>query len=216
MLIEAIRSLLYGGGGGNRNLTTGATDSLRVVQAHAPYAQASLESRIYYLDSGSVTLAAANVTATAMATAKLINGFYNPANSGRNALIVAAHVATVSGTPGGPFFWNYTPLGTAPTNTGTGTIRSAVLGGAAGSWMTPEVNVVLTTNPASTVALTQLGVMGGPAAIATGAGMYDAWDEPAGRIVVPPGVLVGIMALAAGTTHIVQSTIIWEEVPVNS
>ena len=48
---------------------------------------------------------------------------------------------------------------------------------------------------------------------ATGA-VEDATDEVAGRIVIGPGFAFGITATGAGTSHVVQSALFWEEVPI--
>lgn len=209
-----IRGPLWGGSGTPAPFTAGFSAAQRVADAHARYMQAVIEGRAFALDSDSVTLAAANVTKTALGTAKFINGFYNPVGSGRNAVLWSAHIATVSGTPGGPYFWNFVNTSNLTSAT-TGTIRNLLLAGApVGSAMQAQAGVVLAATPASTAALTQLGVMGGPAAIAAGAGLYDAYEEVAGQIIVPPGIAIGLMCLAAGTTHVVQSTLRWEEIQV--
>lgn len=96
----------------------------------------------------------------------------------------------------------------------TGTIKSGYLSTSTGaSSMTPEVSVVLTVSGGATTALTQLAVLGGPAAIAAGAGMYTVAEDIGGRIIVPSGCFLGLTAVGAGTTHIVQSTIVFEEIP---
>lgn len=186
---------------------------------------------VFSLDSGSVTLAAANATKAAMGTAKLINGFYNPSNSGKNAVVIRAIISTVSGTPAGPFFYNYLSIGTSSTvgavssvvitNSASGSIGSNLLlnnpGAPTSSLMVPEVNVTLTATGAITTNLNQLSVIGGPAAIASGAGDYHVEDNPElaysreSLIIVPPGTVFGIMGTGAGTSHVVQSTIWWTE-----
>jgi hypothetical protein len=190
---------------------------------------------IFSIDSDAVTLAAANVTKSALGTAKLINGFYNPSTSGVNAYLLRCFIATKSGTPGGPFFYNFLQIGTSSTlgtaaavvltNTPTGNITNnylAAAGGGAGtsaSQMIPEVNVALTATGSITTALNQLCTIGGPAAVAAGAGIYTVRDDihlasqNESLIIVPPGTVFGLMCTAAGTTHIVQSTIWWKEVP---
>jgi hypothetical protein len=180
---------------------------------HGRHYEQALQGNIFTMDSDSVTIAAANATKGALATAKFVNGFFNPLTSGKNAVLLFARVATVSGTPGGPFFYNYLDDSTI-NSAATGTVRATLLGSSYASVLRAQTGVVLANAAAATTALKQLGVMGGPAAIAAGAGMYDVVDDIAGRIIVPPGVLFGITALAAGTTHIVQSTLVWEEVPV--
>lgn len=182
-------------------------------QLHGRYYEQNFRGNLFMMDSDSVTIAAAHATKGALATVKLINGFFNPANSGKNAVLIAAIIATVSGTPGGPFLYNFLADPTI-NSAATGTARAAILNGTFASVLTPQTNVILTNAAGATTALKQLGVMGGPAAIATGAGLYTAFDDVGGRIIVPPGVVFGLCALAAGTTHVVQSTLVWEEVPV--
>lgn len=203
---------VYGGTGTAPPFTAGLTGAQRMQDAHGRYAAAVREGRLFMLDSDSVTLAAANASKSAMGTAKFINGFYNPVGSGVNAELLLAMLASVSGTPGGPFFYNFYRLVGTLTSTPTGTIRSGILADG-GSKMTPLVGVVLATTPADATVLKQCGLMGGPAAVAAGAGLYNAIDEIAGRLIVPPGYVFGLMCLAAGTTHVVQSTLSWEEVP---
>lgn len=204
------------------DLPTGAESSIRLDRTkalvvsigHAPYQEATVSGRVFTMDSDAVTLAAANATKSALATVKLINGFFNPLTSGKNAVIIAAHVATTSGTPGGPYLWN-TISGVTVNSAATGTIRSGLVGSSAySSSMTAQTGVVVTVIGGATTNLTQYGVMGGPAAIAAGAGLYDAYEEVGGRIVVPPGTLFGLTCAAAGTSHVVQTSITWEEVPV--
>lgn len=201
-------------GGGAVSLTGNTTRATRTVAAHAPYMDDAWNGRGYVMDSGSVTLAAANASAAALGTAKFINGFLNPPGSGKNAVIWDARIATVSGTPAGPFFWNYFNLAKSLSNTTTGTIRNLLLGGP-GSSMVAATGVVLATSPAQTDALLQLAALGGPAAVAAGAGLYDAYEDVGGRIIVPPGFLIGLMATGAGTTHVVQSTLRWAEIGIS-
>jgi hypothetical protein len=184
-----------------------------VSQLHGRYYEQCYRKNLFVMDSDSITLAAAHTTKGALATVKLINGFFNPLTSKVNAVILMARVATVSGTPGGPYFYNFLQDSTI-NSAATGTARSLNLAAPATSQMTAQVNVILADTGGATTALKQLAVLGGPAAIAAGAGLYSANDEPCGMIIVPPGVVFGICALAAGTTHVVQSTLIWEEVPV--
>lgn len=185
---------------------------------------------IYLIDSQAVTLASANTTKGAMGTMKLVNGFYNPTTSSVNAIVLASRVATVSGTPAGPLFYNYLNIGTSTvtlTNTTTGTIQKNILTGdtnaQAGSQMLAQVNVTLTATGSPTTALTQLCTIGGPAAVAAGVGIYSSDEQgftyvppqEQGWVVVPPGCVFGITATGAGTTHIVQTTLWWREVPIS-
>lgn len=197
--------------GSNPPIRQGKGGEQMVSELQARYYEQSYRGNLFVMDSDAVTAASAHATKSAMGTAKFLNGFYNPANSGKNAVIVAANVATTSGTPGGPYFYNFFNLSPI-TSAKTGTIRSGLLGGAGASLMVPQTNVVLTASDADTAALSQLCVLGGPAAIAAGAGIYNAFDAVDGKIIVPPGSAFGICVAAAGTTHVTQSSLFWIEV----
>ena len=185
-----------------------------VSEYHGRYYTANLDGRLFTMDSDAVTLASANTTKGALATVKLINGFFNPLTSGVNAVLISAMVATTSGTPAGPYFYNFLADGTI-NSAATGTIRSLNLGlGSSISAMSAQTGVIVTNVAGGTTALKQLGTLGGPAASAVGAGLYGAFDEVAGRIIVPPGVLFGLTCVGAGTSHVVQSTLVWMEQPI--
>src|SRR5579864_7518977 len=122
------------------------------TEAHGRYQEPTYRGNVFYLDSGSVTLAAANATVGALGTIKFINGLYNPAGNNKLSVLLYANIATVSGTPAGPYFWNYI-CGVTASNTATGTIHAGLLSAANGaSSMVPEVNVVLTISGAATTA----------------------------------------------------------------
>lgn len=189
-----------------------------VTELQARYSALCRYGAIYFLDSDAVTLAAANATKGAAGTIKLVNGFVNPFGSGVNAHILMVKSATVSGTPAGPLFYNAQTLsaGVTITSAATGTIRSAFVNTTASATpnnITPQVNVVVTRSDSGTGAFTQIGVHGGPAAIAAGAGLYDDQDEVAGKIIIPPGTVFGLAATGAGTTHVVQTTIWFAVLP---
>jgi hypothetical protein len=189
-------------------------------ELQARYSALCRNGSIYVIDSDSVTLAAANTTKGAAATIKLVNGFVNPFGSGVNAHILVAKSATVSGTPAGPLYYNAQslPAGVSLSNAATGTIRNSfintIAAAATPNNITPEVNVVITRSDSATTAFTQTGVHGGPAAIAAGAGLYNVFEELAGSVIVPPGCVWGLAATGAGTTHVVQTTIVFAVLPV--
>ena len=191
----------------------GKSGETSVSDAHARYMEPNYRGLCFSLDSDAVTAAAANATKGALATVKLVNGFANPQGGTKLAVITAITTATTSGTPGGPLFYNFLG-GISVTSAATGTIRSNYLGGSSTSGMLPQVNVVVTVSGGATTALTQLGVHGGPAAIAAGAGLYGFTDYIDGKIIVGPGCVFGLTVVAAGTSHVIQSTIYWEEIPI--
>lgn len=195
------------------NLRTGRGGELITANYGGFYGEAARRGMLYVLDSDAITLAAANTTKGAAATIKLVNGFVNPVGSGVYAEIIYAKVATVSGTPAGGYFWNF-QLG-AFTQAATGTIRNLFLGGTA-SAVVPAVNVIIARADAATTAFTQLASLGGPTAVAATGSVEDATDTTDGKIIVPPGYAFGIAATGAGTSHIVQSSLIWREVPITN
>ena len=206
----------WGNTGSAKPLSGGVSGALRTQLAHGWRFDQTFNGERYLLDSDAITLASANTTKGALGTIKFVNGFFNPAGSRRLAVIDRATITTVSGTPAGGFFWNYI-TDVVVNSAATGAPRCTFLSsptGSAGSAMLPQVNVVVTVLGALTTALTQLGAIGGPAAIAAGAGVYQVVDEIQGGIIVPPGCLLGIAATGAGTTHIVQSSLMWEEIPL--
>lgn len=194
-------------------LRLGNQADLIVSELHGRYYEQTYRTNTFSQDSGSITITSAFATKSALGTAKFVNGFYNPATSGKNAVILLVQMGTVSGTPAGPFFYNYIS-DTTINSAATGTISSNVVGGLVASLMVAQTNIALANVAGGTTALKQFGIMGGPAAVAAGAGLYVDKDQVDGRIIVPPGTLFGLVALTTGTTHIVQSTMTWEEVPV--
>lgn len=191
------------------------TGELMVSEVHPRYAEQAARDNIYILNSGSVTLASAHNSAGALGTIKFINGFYNPASSGYNAVIIAAAVqwaATADIPPN--FNYNYF-VGKAPTNAVTGTIRGARLTsvGSGNSRMSPNCNVALAVLPADTSTTgTALGLLHCSYTNPT-TQIGGVHDDVQGRIVVPPGTLFGITKV--GTSVVVcESTLVWEEVPI--
>lgn len=205
---------LLGGNGSQTPPTKGLTGAQRVQLAHGEYSDSAVRGRIFTMHSGAVTLDAANVTASALGTITFINGFANPPGSGKLISLLRAWVSTVSGTPAGPYFYDYY-AGVTVTASATGTIRSTYLNtNTAGSSVAhPLVDVAVAVSGGSTANTLTLGVVGGPAASAVGAGLYGAVDEVRGSIIIPPGTVFGVTAKGAGTSHIVHCSLVWEELP---
>ena len=200
--------------GTNPPVRQGKGAELMVSEFQPKYYEQAYRGNLFLIDSGSVTCVAATAAGQGMGTAKFLNGFFNPVGSGKNAVIVGATVATISGTPGGPLLYEVTAGSGTLTSAATGTIRSSNLGGSSKSLMTPQVMVTLVALDADTTALVQCGTLGGPAAIAAGAGVYSVYDDVAGKLIVPPGYAFGICDTATGTSHVLQSTLYWVEVAV--
>lgn len=200
---------------GNATCNGGFQGDQWASELHGRYYTQAYNGMLFCLDSDSVTLAAANTTKTGSTTIKLINGFFNPFGSGVNAEIVLVTSTWTSGTPTGALVYNAQtlPSGGSLTNVATGTIRSSIINtinANQGSQMLAEVGVAIVRSDAATTAYTQIGVHGGPAASAAGAGLYTISDEVAGRIIVPPGTVFGLTQVGASVA-LVQTTIYWGE-----
>lgn len=198
--------------GASNHVRLAKTGELVVAQAHGRFHEAASRRQLFHLVSKTVTLAAANASPVAATTGELIVGFWNPPGSNKMISVLLGSVATVSGTPGGPFYWNLCPAQSSVTAAATGTVYSGYMESlVSGSAVRPLNDVALA---GMAVAAVEVGVLGGPAAIAAGAGVYSITDWVDGRIVVPPGCVCGIACHAAGTTHIVSASLSWEEVPI--
>lgn len=201
----------YAQDGTNPPMRQGKGGELVVSELQAKYYEQAYRGNLFIMDSGAVTCIAATAAGQAMGTAKFLNGFCNPTNSGKNAVLVGATVATQSGTPGGPLLYEVTAGPGTFTQASTGTIRSGLIGGAARSLMVPALMIALVALDADTTALVQIGTAGGNSAIAAGAGVASFYDDIAGKIIIPPGYAFGLCDTATGTSHVVQSTLYWIE-----
>ena len=184
-----------------------------VSELHGRYAESSLNGNNFHANTAGagITLAATHAIGAAVPAAGAatpILALVNPANSGVNLVINRTKVLTLSGTPGGGFIFGYigaqAPSLTATLSKG---VQASTLqaGGKAG---------VLSNGAlaGTTLTVSELRQVGGPAAVASGAGVYTVDEETAGDVIVPPGAILGIFAQAAGTTHIVKASLSWEEV----
>lgn len=183
-----------------------------ITDGHGRYQEATMRGNVFSLSNVAFTILAGHVSAGALGTILFINGFFNPTNSGKNAVILLHRAQSTSGTPGGPLVYNYY-CGLNITSAATGTIRNGILSNsAASSVMTPQSNVIIAATPAATPNALVFGPAGGAAAVAAGAGLYSYTDEVAGSIIVPPGCAFGVTATAVGTSHVVSDQLVWEEV----
>lgn len=139
-----------------------------------------------------VTVAAAHVSPLAAGTGQAIAGLFNPVGSGYDLVILRTKLWLVSGTPGGPFGWNVIPANAGITATAVQGRRHDT-----GNLDGPLCGFVGTTALTGSSLASMLRGLGGPAAIAAGAGVYSVEEETAGDIVVKPGGFAGLAATAA-------------------
>lgn len=202
--------------GSNPTVRMSAQGELVVSELHGRYAESSLNGNNFHANTAGagVTLVAANAIGAALPAAGAaipVLGLLNPVNSGVNLVINRAKVLTLSGTPGGGFIYGYLN-GQAANYTG------ASSKGVQASTLQQGGKAQVIANAAlagTTLTVSELRQIGGPAAIAAGAGIYTTDEETAGDVIVPPGAILGIFAQATGTTHIVKASLSWEEVSVS-
>ena len=195
-------------------MRSGVQCDVIVSELHGRYAEAAVNGNIFHATNTGVgiTLAAPNAIGAAVpvaGAAQPILGLVNPVNSGVYLIINRTKVLTLSGTPGGGFIFGIIS-NQAAAYTGVTTNR-----GTQASSLQPGGRAIVIPNLALTgtpAVVTELRQIGGPAAVAAGAGVYTVDEETAGDILVPPGAILGIFAQAAGTTHVVKASLTWEEI----
>ena len=188
------------------------TGALVFSAGHAQYREAAARGRVF-----SQAVKTATVTATTdisplpATTGRALLGIINPAASGFTASVLKIGISTVSGTPGGPFYIDVVPnANVAATLAASSAPMNVSSLQAAGSAMRGLAAAV----PAQAVVATLLRPLGGPAAVAAGAGMYHVDEAIDGAIELPQNSLLAITAHATGTSHVISGYIVWEEIPV--
>jgi hypothetical protein len=188
------------------------TGALVFSAGHGQYREAVSRGRVF-----SQAVKTATVTATTdisplpATTGRALLGIINPAASGFTASVLKIGISTVSGTPGGPFYLDVVPnAGVAATLAASSAPMNVSTFQAAGSAMRGLAAAV----PAQAVVATLLRPLGGPAAVAAGAGMYHVDEDVGGSIELPQNSLLAVTAHATGTSHVISGYIIWEEIPV--
>lgn len=187
----------------------------KATSGHGLYTESARRGRLFSLAANAYTVIAANATTGAIGTFKPIVGFYNPIGSPVNAVIINHREWSTSGTPGGPFIFNFF-CGQNWNSAAGGTIYNNLLSASSqsGSYMVPQNNTVVTTNPAITTAMNAFVPAGGDETtiLTTSSGEAGHAEDDQGQIVVPPGCLFAIASTATGTSQIVSASLTWEEV----
>lgn len=202
MDIEAIFGSLRKGLKGRGTVGATPEGAMHVADVHGRYFTLAREGKIFTVTNASYTIAAAAASPIAAGTGIPILMIRN---DDKNALIkiIRMQAWTISGTPAGPFLvngWNdnsamsvasnITPLNGNGFAAGPGSAR--VIGG---------------TAQTAGLAGTLCGVLGGPAAVAAGAGHYVAETIPDGQWVLPEKAAIAIAATGTGTSHVVGASI---------
>ena len=190
----------------------------KAALGHAEYTEPARRGKTFTTAVAAYTIIADNARALTFGGAitwpKPIVGFYNPTGSGVNAVLMTADEWNTSGTSAGPWFVDFL-CGQNWVSASSGTIYNDLLTGVAGggSQMIPQNGQNPSTSPASTSTMLDIDVLGGPDTTALSSGGEAGHSKDLkGRIVVPPGCLVGLFAYGTGTSNVVNASLSWEEV----
>ena len=172
-------------------------------------AEACARGLIYTAFINALTLTSTHASPIAAGTGTPIIGIYNPAGSNRNLIVMKTVQSHTSGTPGGPLLYNVIPnaQNISAANTSPTSNQSFQTTGSVAKLFN---NVALT---GSTVGQAQR-VIGGPGAVALGAGIQTYTELHNGEFIIPPGAMVAVACTAAGTTNIISVYVQWTETPI--
>lgn len=203
---QAGPKVIADGGESEIRLTRDASQAMQM--SHGVYTEAALRGNLYSLSTAAagVTVAAANIVAAA--NSQPIVGIWNPTNSGKTVSIIRCTWSISSGTLGaGGLVWAYF-VGTSTGASGLAEVNNF-------SFVTGGSGVRTYVNTAATgVTSVLLRHIGGPTTGAAAANQnLSGAEETAGSILVPPGVFLGLMAAAAGTSPIVSASMEFEVLP---
>jgi hypothetical protein len=204
-------------GAPGQSITSGSTPPLRqgqlgdmiVSELHGRFYEQTYRGAVFSTFVNALTIASTHATPIAAGTGTPIIGIFNPANSGKNIVLIRVQQATTSGTPGGPLLWNVIPNPQNITATSTAAYSNASLA-QSGSVTRIYNNTALT---ASTVGVAFRNA-GGPTAVAATGAIMTYTEMYDGSVIIPPGSMLGLAATAAGTSHVINVYAEWEEVPV--
>lgn len=195
--------------GSTPNIRQGQLGELVVSKLHGSFYETNYRGAMFTTFINALTIASTHATPIAAGTGTPIVGIFNPANSGKNIVLVRIQQATTSGTPGGPLIWNIIPNPQNITATSTAAFNNASLA-QSGSVTRIFNNTALT---ASTVG-TAFRNAGGMAAVAATGNILTYTEMYDGSLIVPPGTMIALAATATGTSHVINVFAEWEEIPI--
>lgn len=196
--------------GVNINLRQGQLGEVVVQQLHGRMYETTYRGNMYCAYINALTIASTHVSPLAAGTGTPIIGLHNPMGSGVNLVIQRTAYNTTSGTPGGPLLYN---LIVNPQNI-TAASAGLYFNGATLQQSGARARLFNNTATTGSTAGTALRVMGGTTTTAVTVGNYLIIDNVEGAIIVPPGLMLGLAATAAGTSHVIGAFMEWEEIPI--
>lgn len=198
----------YSQNGPVSDMALGRQGETLVSELHGRYTRQTTDGFIFHAASGSVTVAAANVSPLAAATGQPIIGLWNPPNSGKNMAILKLGANTLSGTPGGPLVWNFALNQVLTAAANISPVAGFLTQGAA-SAAKVFANVALAGSTLEAFLTDAANI----SAVAAGAVTSVLKEDIGGTLVIPQGGLLCLAAFAVGTLHIVRASLEWEEYP---
>lgn len=189
------------------SIRLGRSGEVVIQELHGVYYEQAKRGNLFTASVGVAGVAPGTVVGTAAAFS-----LYNPAGSGKDIVLLISNLAYLSGTLGaGALFYCQNAIGTVAPTGGTACPTLASNGGAAAG-----VGVALSGSTLP-VAPKVIGTMGSLTAMlaSTAVQPYALKDEIKGLIIVQPGGIFSIQAVAvAGTVPLVILGLAWEEVAI--
>ncbi len=203
------------GDGTAQPLRLGRDGGLVTQDAHSRYQEAILRGNVYSLSVG----AGAPTAYTGAAAGTPLLCIHNPANSGKNLVVLAvlvgvSTVPVITTTSASTPVEAYIGPSTLPTGTTTAPLN-LLTGATSGSIAKGFVNTALTGSTALTLALGGLSTIAAVsnATVEVAFQISHSWIEVAGMLNAIPGNEVTIGVRTVPGSLAVDATIIWEEVP---
>jgi hypothetical protein len=182
---------------------------MNTADAHGRYQEAVYRGNVYFITASAITLT--GYTGGSGGTPAL--SIYNPANSGKNFVLLSIGIANrVAASGAGTVSWQ---IWTGPSANITGTLTAAtnmLSQAASGSAAKASVNNALTSSTALSNNFPLMSYYWATAAAAATTG--PTWYDIGGQFIVAPGnnlTLGGTSALASATW---DCSMIWEEIAV--
>lgn len=219
------RGPILGNSGTSVPFTADVTGAQRVTDAHARFQEAALRGTLFSAGMTTTSISgAAFTTGTLTATCTPIIGLWNPANSGKNLVVLQMRVQLIANavttfTGPGALMWctsvsqSAISTGITPLNryslASTGSVAkgfaNTLLTGLSGSLVVQEAAGIPSFSNNFSNALTAVSQ-----ATAGGGGT----DNIDGAIILVPGSIIALLGTTTPSSVSAASSILWEEVPI--
>lgn len=181
----------------------GASGEQLVSELHGRYYSANYRNHLFMATASAVTLP---VVTSGVAS---VFSLFNPANSGKNLIVMRAAIGTVLATTVVDIAGIYYLVNPTQASTTVGTIKSGLLGAG-----TPSVATFYTATTHTSQTPTLAANIGGYGAVTDGSGNFFFRDFD-GSLIVPPNVGIDIlMSTAASTNSGAAAELTWMEAPI--